>query len=84
MPELQAELSYMLNAKITKKTGNRVSDSIHFEAECHKEITEDRAKEAQTKLGYIPAGYSFYDFEVKKDPVLLRYKATWKCQACCN
>lgn len=74
----------MLNAKIVQKTGFGVRDAVHFEAECHKEITPERAMEAQAKLGYMPQGYGFENFKVTKDPVLLRYKATWKCQASCD
>lgn len=74
----------MLNAKIVLKTGNRVRDSVFFEAVSSQPITPEQAMEAQTRLGYIPAGYDFEDFKVSLDPVLHRYKATWKCQASCD
>jgi hypothetical protein len=74
----------MFNAKIVEKTGSRVRDSIYFSAESSSEITPEQAKEAQARLGYIPAGYGFEGFKVEKDMILLRYKATWKCQASCD
>ena len=73
-----------MKAKILERTGNRVRDYVRFEAESSKEITKDDAMRAQTELGYHPAGYGFESFKVTRCPVLMRYKATWSCQACCN
>lgn len=74
----------MNKAKITNKSGFGVKNSVCFEMESSTEITPDQAKAAQTELGYMPAGYGFEGFRVERDAVLLRYKATWKCQASCD
>lgn len=75
----------MFNVKITNDfVGSRVRDSVHFMAESSSEITPEIAKEAQTKLGYMPAGYGFDGFKVVRDAILLRYKATWTCSASCD
>jgi len=74
----------MVNAKIINKTGFGVKDSVYFEASSSNEITPDMAETAQTELGYSPMGYGFEEFKVSRCPVLLRYKATWKCQASCD
>lgn len=76
----------MLNATIMNNeiVGRRVRDSIYFMAHSSSEITPELAKKAQADLGYMPQGYGFYDFRVECDPVLFRYKATWKCQASCD
>lgn len=74
----------MFNAKIVSKSGYGVRGSVYFEIESSTEITPEIAMQAQTKLGYMPQGYGFENFKVEKDMILLRYKATWKCQAGCD
>lgn len=74
----------MLEARIVKKTGFGVRDSRYFEAISISPITENEAAEAQENLGYSPAGYDFFNFEISYDPILMRHKATWQCQASCD
>jgi hypothetical protein len=74
----------MFNAKIVQKVGNGVRGAVYFKAESSSEITPEKACEAQAKLGYIPQGYGFESFKTHWDAVLLRYTATWKCQASCD
>ncbi len=74
--------SSRINAKIANQfMGARVRDKVHFMAEHHEPITPEQAMEAQFGLGYNPTGYGFDGFKVTRDPILLRYKATWYCQA---
>jgi hypothetical protein len=76
--------SNKINARLIKKTGYSVRDHLLFEAQHISEITPELAMEAQDALGFMPAGYGFEDFKVRRDPVLLVYKATWRCQASCD
>ena len=74
----------MLKTEITSKTGFGVRDDVYFKAESMQPISEDQALKAQMELGYHPAGYGFYNFTVKRCPVLFVYTATWRCQASCD
>lgn len=74
----------MINARVINQDGNSVRHSIAFEAEHVIKITPESAMKAQASLGYHPQGYGFESFRVSYDPVLMRYKATWKCQASCD
>lgn len=70
----------IVETPLVKSVGNK----IQFQAESPSWISEQDARGAQTTLGYDPMGYGFNDFKVTRDPVLLRYRATWSCQANCD
>lgn len=53
---------------------------INFKARSEEPITEDLAMEAQSKAGYMPQGYGFYDFKVIQKEE--GYEATWNCFSC--
>jgi hypothetical protein len=73
----------MLNAKIISKSESS-RGYVTFEATAMQPITEQQAAVAQAKLGYPVPGYGMYDLKVKGDPVLMTYKATWRCSVSCD
>jgi len=63
-------------ARITAEDGSRENSSHRFSVD--KEISEKEAIELQMKLGYHPAGYGFYSFNVVDG------KTYWKCSHSCD
>lgn len=76
------EILYGAKAKITSKTGNSISDRIHFEAESDIPIKDDTINLLQMNLGYHPAGYGLFGvFKFERDG---KHYAKWQCSACCD
>ena len=53
-------------------TYDRIGRSIVFTS--NRNLLRDEARTIQEHLGFHPAGYSFYDYEVN----------TWKCWSSCD
>lgn len=68
-----------METKIIQKDKN----NIYFSATNSSEITPQMAKDAQRDIGYMVAGYGFYNFrtEVTREGNAL---ATWMCAASCD
>lgn len=71
-----------MEVKITSKSGYTVGDDISFSCKSVNPISEDLAKEAQSRLGYDHNGYGFYKF--RSYALEGMYVATWVCQASCD
>lgn len=72
---------------IAEKRAGHPADRWHaFLAVSEKPITRVEAAEAQSRLGFIPAGYGLFDFETQAVATAngVRHIAEWRCSASCD
>jgi len=77
------EVLHGVRARIIRKTGPSVSDTIIFEAESDDKLEGDTVALIQTKLGYHPAGYGGPS-NIKGERTTDRYITSWYCYASCD
>lgn len=78
-----AGLLYDIEAKITGKTGNSISDKVYFNAVSPVELTDDDLFKIQCNLGYHPHGYGSYGLG-KVLNADSKHSYTWYSSACCD